>query len=276
MTLLPLPSREDTNRIAKAFLSDLESFTATDEVTKQIIPVICSICDSMPTECKWSQTVDIHKFVKLCERGKLRKTDSLKAYSQELRDQYTAKDKRLKDYVLSPETYVNRQDEVLVCHHCLTELETNWTKDRVRRRAPRESIASGYMIGDAPEVLTCLNPVELSLITKTVTQCQSWIFFGGSHQSIKGWHTFFKGRPGENVGNLTLMTESGWKGKILVVMCGPFTNEQYLKTKEKTSVDPEKVIAAFRWLKENNYRYRDIEIPNVDDIPQPYIIDEER
>jgi predicted phage-related endonuclease len=42
-------------------------------------------------------------------------------------------------------------------------------------------------------VLSNLNQVELSLITKTVIQCQSWIFFAGSHQSIKGWHTFFKG-----------------------------------------------------------------------------------
>jgi hypothetical protein len=274
--MLPIPSAEDTKRIAKAFLSDLESFTINDDVTKKLIPIICSVCDSMPTKPEWSRAIDINKFIKLCERGKLRKTDSVEPYSEELRNQYTAKDKRLKDYVLSPETYVNALDEVIACKQCLSELERNSKTKKRDRQAPAESIICGYMIGDAPEVLTCLNPVELSLITKTVTQCQSWIFFGGSHQSIKGWHTFFKGRPGENVGNLTLMTESGWKGKMLVVMCGPFTNEQYLKTKERTSVDPQKVINAFTWLKQNNFRYRDIEIPNPNDIPQPYIIDEER
>jgi hypothetical protein len=52
--------------------------------------------------------------------------------------------------------------------------------------------------------------------------------FGGSHQSIKGWHTFFKGCLGKTIGNLTLMMESGWKGHILVVMCGPFTSKQYV------------------------------------------------
>jgi hypothetical protein len=274
--MLPLPSKEDTNRIAKAFLSDLQSFTITDELTKTMVPVICSVCDSMPTDTNWIELVDICVFIKLCKKGKLCKTDSSDVYSTELRNQYTAKDVRLIDFVLSPETYVNAKDEVVVCKTCHSELTTTSTKKSNRRRAPKESIISGYMIGDAPEVLTCLNPVELSLITKTVTQCQSWIFFGGSHQSIKGWHTFFKGRPGENVGNLTLMTESGWKGKVLVVLCGPFTDEQYLKTKAKTSVDPAKVIAAFRWLKENNFRYRDIEIPNSNDIPQPYFMDEER
>ena len=132
------------------------------------------------------------------------------------------------------------------------------------------------MVGDAPHVLSNINPVELSLITKTVTQCQSWIFFAGSHQSIKGWHTFFKGKPEANVGNLTLMTESGWKGNILVVWCGPFTTEQALVTQAKTSVDPHKVIAGWSWLKANNYRYKDVTIPNVDDIPLPYLLDHER
>jgi hypothetical protein len=51
----------------------------------------------------------------------------------------------------------------------------------------------GYMIGDAPEVLTILNPGELSLVSKTVTQCQTLIVFAGSHETIKGWHIFFKG-----------------------------------------------------------------------------------
>jgi hypothetical protein len=276
MTLLPIPSVEDTNRIAKAFLSDLESFSVTDVLTKELLPVICGVCDSMPTESDWSSFVCIYDFIKLCGKGKLRKSDSVELYSEELQNQYTAKDVRLKDFILSPKTYVNAQQEVLICKQCLSDLKTNYTKHANRHQAPPESIICGYMIGDAPEELTCLNPVELSLITKTVTQCQSWIFFGGSHQSIKGWHTFFKGRPGENVGNFKLMTESGWKGKMLVVICGPFTNEQYEKTKQKTSVDPKKVIAAFSWLKKNNYRYQDIEIPNLNDIPQPYILDEER
>jgi len=116
----------------------------------------------------------------------------------------------------------------------------------------------------------------MSLVTKTVTQCQSWIFFAGSHQSIRGWHTFFKGRPAANVGNLNLMTESGWKGNILVVMCGPFTSEQALLTRGKTSVDPHKVITGWVWLKKNNYRYKDVTIPHIDEIPLPHLLDDER
>ncbi len=276
MSGLRIPTSEDINRIVKSFVLDLKSFTVTDEVSKQIKPVICSICDSIPTKAQWSTFVHINEFINLCHYGKLRKDDSPKVYTAELRNQYTARDLRLKDFVLSPETYVNSRHEVLLCKECLSELRSNRKRKSTRRRSPTESIIQGYMIGDAPDVLSKMNPVELSLITKTVTQCQSWIFFAGSHQSIKGWHTFFKGRPAANVGNLTLMTESGWKGNILVVMCGPFTNEQALVTRAKTSVDPFKVIAGWVWLKSNNYRYKDVVIPNVDDIPLPYLLDEER
>jgi hypothetical protein len=126
------------------------------------------------------------------------------------------------------------------------------------------------MIGDAPEVLTGLNPVELALITKTVTQCQRFFVCWKSSVNQSLAHLIQRQVRG-NIGTLTLMTESEWKGKILVVMCGPFTNEQYLKTKAKTSVNPDKVIAAFKWLKENKYCYQDIEIPISDDIPHSHI-----
>jgi hypothetical protein len=275
MPLLALPTHQDTERITKAFLSDLESLTVTDDKTKTIKPVICSVCDSMPHKAQWSTFVGMNEFIELVSKGRLNKSNAPKIYGDDLLDQYTAVDKRLKDFVLSPETYV-KDDKVLVCHDCLEALRTNYKQTHLDRcRPPKQSIICGYMIGDAPEVLTCLNPVELSLITKTSTQCRSFIFFAGSHQSIKGWHTLFKGRPGENVANLKLMTKSGWKGQILVVLCGPFTDAQNKMTRDRMTVCPKKVIASWEWLKANNYRYKDIEVPTEDEIPLPRIIDSE-
>ena len=72
------------------------------------------------------------------------------------------------------------------------------------------------------------------------------------------------------------MTESRWEGNILVVWCGPFMAEQALVTRAKTSVDPHKVRAGWRWLKSNNYKYKDVTIPNVDNIMLPYLLDGER
>jgi hypothetical protein len=273
---LTIPTEENIKRITNAFISDMESFTIQDKTTNEIIPIICSVCDSMPTEAQWSTFVHIDKFKYLLEKGKIGRNHSLKYYKKELVSQYTAKHPALKDFILSPETYVNENNEVLVCKQCLLELETNAKKKKGRRGQPTQSIINGYMIGDAPFEITDLNPVELSLITLTATQCQSWIFFGGCHQSIKGWHTFFKGKPGENVANMTLMTECGWKGRFLVVLCGPFTSEQVRLTRLKTMVDPYKVIRGWEWLIFYNYRYEGMLIPQVDKIPLPYILDQER
>ncbi len=276
MPLLAIPTRDDVNRISKAFLLDLESFTVTDKTTKEIKPVICGVCDSIPPEAQWSTFVELKEFIKLCQRCNIEKKFSLKAYKPEIQDQYTAKHEALKDFILSPETYVTAENKVLVCKQCLLELQRNSKKQEGQCCPPTESIINGYMIGDAPDLLKNLNPVELSLITKTSTQCQSWILFCGCHQSIKGWHTFFKGQPGQNVGNMIRMTESGWKGHIIVVLFRLFTSQQSMLTRERVLVTPGKVIAGWKWLKHNNFRFRLLEIPHIDSIPFPFIMDQER
>jgi hypothetical protein len=65
------------------------------------------------------------------------------------------------------------------------------------------------------------------------------------------------------------LVDGGMQGIILVVLCGPFTSTQNALVRQKTAVNPQKVIAAWCWLKENNFRYREAEIPNIDDIPTP-------
>ena len=63
-------------------------------------------------------------------------------------------------------------------------------------------------------------------------------------------------------------------GNMMVVMCGPFTSNQKAITRQKVQVRPQLVVDAARWLKENNYHYRDIEIPHIDSIPLPMIIED--
>jgi len=43
---------------------------------------------------------------------------------------------------------------------------------------------------------------------------------------------------------------------------------------KKVHVNPVWVIEAFEWLKQNNYLHYDMEIPSVDEIPVPIIVDE--
>ena len=140
MPLLAIPTTADVNPIQKAFLTDLESFTFQDEVSNKLKPIICSICDSMPTKAQWSTFVNINEFTKLCTKDKIQKTDSPEKYPMELRNQFTTNQVRLKDFILSPETTVNSRNEMLVYKECLSELRSISKTHTNNRRPPAESI----------------------------------------------------------------------------------------------------------------------------------------
>ena len=190
--------------------------------------------------------------------------------------QYTVEDPRLNEFVLSPSMYIDKKmDSTIICKACEEHMEGNYKrKDRSLKKLPVDAIANGFLIGEPPEELKVLNEVEFALVSKVRIYSHTWIFFAGCHRHIKGWHTFFKNRNQENVGNLNLLQMAGLKGKILVALCGPFTSTQRALTRHKCSVDPGKVIAAHNWLRMNNFYYFDDPILLEGDIPIPYIIED--
>ena len=274
---LVIPTLEKKQTIEKAFADDLKSFTVVDGTTGEICAVICCVCDQIPDKPNWHKEVDIREFARLCWQSNLEKEHSRPYYPTELLDGYTAPSTHLKEYVLSPASVVlERENTIVVCKECLQHLETT-AKSKVkpgRRHPPPKSLANGYLVGEPPKELTCLNEVELSLVSKVRIYCQSWIFFGGCHRHVKGWHTFFKNRPASNVENLQSLSLSGMKGLIMVVLCGPYTSTQKALTMKEVNVDPGKVVAAYKWLKENNISYKDEPIPAPEDVPIPIIIEE--
>jgi hypothetical protein len=268
---LRVPSPEKKDTIAKAFVRDLESFTVYDKATKCFRPVICCVCDSIPTEPNWSCYVPIPDAVLLFRNCKMEASHVEQQYRSEiLLRQYSVDQEELKDFILSPVTYINDRKEILMCKRCHSAL----VGGKRAGRPPPQAIASGYIIGDAPVELTRLNEVEISIISRARIYCQSWIFFGGCHQHIKGWHTIFKNRPEDNVGNLMQLSDAGMHRIVQVVLCGPFTTTQRALTLASTAVNPERVLAAWHWLKVNNFRYSQDEIPMLEDIPTPVYLDE--
>jgi hypothetical protein len=272
--MLQIPSNEEKRKLIKAFNKDQESYTVLDEVTNCLLPVICCVCDSMPKTPQWSTTVEVPVLRKLLDKAFLHRDLLEEKYPKALLDQYSCSEESLKPFVLSPATFVNHNDEVVICKECLSDLRLNAEKRLKLRHPPKQSIANGYVIGEAPVELTDLNDCELSLISRVRTHSQTWMFRGGCHQQIKGWHSFFKNRPGHNVANLANLTESGLKGSILVVLCGPFTTTQKAMCWDHVNVNPELVCRAWQWLINNNFRYKDEVVPNVNDIPIPQLISE--
>lgn len=274
---LKRPSALRKDEIIRNFVHDYSSLLVTDNETGRLEPAVCSVCDGIPNHPGWNCWVDVPHFKKLCLFGALDKSRVSEFYPSELVQQYTADHPELKSFVLSPRTKIDKEnDRVLVCKSCKTELERLLGENYqlCRRRPPKEAIANGFLVGDAPEELTCLNQVELALVSRARISCQTWIFVGGFHQQIKGWHTIYKNRPSENVGNIQMLQESGLKGSILVVLCGPFTTTQKAMVRDQVTVNPEKVTRAFKWLIEHNYKYENATIPTPEEMTTPIIIED--
>ena len=92
---------------------------------------------------------------------------------------YKIDDERFRDFILSPLTYINDKDEVLICKNCYSKLcerskVRNTTRDTL---PPKESIINGYVIGNPPLELSELSDVELTLTSRVQIFCQTWVFF---------------------------------------------------------------------------------------------------
>ena len=181
--MLDIPTAQQTHKIAQEFVDDLQSFSFVDESTQTLQPVICCVCDSMPTSPEWSEWVPLSTFKKLCkscglERNKL-ETEGI--YPSSLLHQYKANHKLLNMFILSPKTYV-KQNKVLVCKGCHTYLkEIAEKRSSNGRRPPPNAIATGHLVGEAPAPLKLLSETELALISGGRIDCQSYVFFAGCH-----------------------------------------------------------------------------------------------
>ena len=268
----PTPIEEAA--MLEAFIQDLEKPVFFDK-NNTAHPLVCCVCDSITrTEVGW-EWMEIHDFYAHCQNTNMTKSFLANVYPPALINQYTVPDVPiLQSFVLSPASVYNDVDHTIaLCELCANHMRGLKDVKKSRRMPPKEAIISAYLIGDAPKLLTDLNEVEVALLSTVRTSCQSWIYFAGCHQHIQGWHTFYENRPANNIANINNLADAGMKGQLLVVLCGPFTTTQIALARAQVLVNTDKVLAAFNWLKQNNYHYRDIVIPCADDLPIPQIVE---
>ena len=270
--IFPIPSGRALDSMLQAFNDDLKSYVAYDDASGTIRPIYCCVCDSIPHGPEWSQSVAADELSVLLERCQLDRKNFTDVYPEELIAQYTVESQGLEKYILSPESHVDAEGKVIICKDCLNEMKViAKIKYQKRRRPPLGSIANGYMIGEAPVELSDLTEMELAIISRVHIYCQSWVFYAGCHEHIKGWHTFFENRPLSHITTVKLLQESGVKGVLLVVLCNQFTSEQKALALAAVRVDPTKLIRCWTKLKATNFKYANMPIPNIEDIPLPTI-----
>ena len=112
------------------------------------------------------------------------------------------------------------------------------------------------------------------MVTPNRINSHAAVLFANAHQGVHGWHAMYENNVENNLGNINQLVAAGLKGKIVVVLCGPFTSTQRALVKRKYNVNAEKVIRAFEWLKQNNHYYEDLNIPEDSSLMQPLIIED--
>ena len=160
----------------------------------------------------------------------------------------------------------------MCCRECCKQIETKIKPSRVK--LPKHAIANGMIFGEAPPELQELNDVELALVSQARIDKHVFTFYGGCHKSMRGWHNLYENNVQHNAGIMQRLQSFGVETTIACILQGPFTEYQRKQALFKTRVDPDKVLRAMTWLKENNRLYSTFTIPDASELPKPVIINE--
>jgi hypothetical protein len=113
------------------------------------------------------------------------------------------------------------------------------------------------------------------MVSRNRNTSHMFAFYAGQHQSIKGFHTLFQSNTPHTAATIRRMTELGLPNTMSCVLTGPFTSAQKAQVLKRTTVSRSRMMAAFTFLKENNVRYSDLHINQVDyEFPEPLVMDE--
>jgi len=278
MAILPLPHSRQKEDLAAKFSNELMSYVTVNSETQELKGNVCAVCDSMQKEAFDMELVPINKFREMCRKCNLHRERVRSFYknTEQILENYRLRDiPELDEFILSPRTLVVDR-HVMCCSSCFQEMKTrNQRKSSAKRVPPKDAIANFYLQGTPPEELTCLNEVELAIVNRIRIFSQTYVIYGGCHQQITGWHCFLRNRHESSIANLQQLSADGLNNTILVVMVGPFTPRQKVLAKKRFRVRTDKVVAAFKWLKENNIYYKDDQIPSEDELPVPHVVFED-
>ena len=115
--------------------------------------------------------------------------------------------KQLNSLILSPKSCAMMKNDELhfgACNQCHSTLQRCINSDSGKSVDARcKFIACGLASGYAPDVLTCLNEVELALVSRARINQHMFSFRGGSHKKVIGCHTLYCSKCDETnkVGN---------------------------------------------------------------------------
>ena len=251
----------------------------------QYYPKICSVCDSMATVDNPMIPMYVSTLKIMCHQATASKVDVLKVYNmptpelsacvERMLSSYTCDHHDLKDYVLSPSSRTfteNGIDMIEVCTTCHEQIKESLRHKKRKQQGPANALWNGSATGQPPSELSDLNIAEMAILSPNRIKSHAAVLYADQHQGVYGWHSMYENNVDNNLANIQQLVDAGLKGEIMVVLCGPWDETQKSLAKNRYTVRPEKIMAAFAWLKKNNHYYTDLEIPDIADLPLPIIV----
>ena len=261
---IALPSPKTVSGIEKDVCESLSNRYYTNEF-QCLTPRICACCNRFATIENPMQPLTLDGFLYCMSKLRVSRPVLESYFPTAVIESYRAKEERLDNLVLSPETRVYSgpvgEEVIDLCTECETHFNHFLRSKKRTFDGPKEAVFNGNLCGDPPDCLRELNAAELALISPNRILTHALVLQCDNHDGIVGWHSMFENSVETNVSNIQLMIDSGLQSEFLCVLCGPWTKIQLDKVKNAYRVRPEKVIQAFSWLKENNAYFRDIVIP---------------
>lgn len=279
MANLEVPSIAVQHAIAVTASNTMQRRMVFNSLTNEFNTKICAVCDTFATVLNPCHSISISDLADMCLRTNGTRQALIKYYPLHLLEQYKIPHEQLDSFVLSPASILFDDKQgttsTFVCRICWDE----WNLKRNSRGnaipPPRRALWNGYLTGNPPDELQCLNRAELALISPNRIISHAISLRANRHDGVYGWHAIYENQVDANLASVQQLVDAGMQGELVCVLCGPFTTTQKALVRAQLTVRPDRLIAAFQWLKVHNHYFKDFTIPNIEDIPLPYIYEDE-
>lgn len=278
LPFLHIPSVAEISEIERRCVAALRNLTIENQ-DGLFSSRVCIMCDRfVKAEDEARNVLTLDNLHKICKCLKLEKANYMPAFSEAVLKCYGIKDSPdeawADDMLLSPRSkFIPDDNGYMACRECF---ESVVRQKPMKPLMPKSGIAKGWIIGHAPPELECLTPAELALVSRTRTVAHVFAFFGGQHQSIRGWHTFYESNLPHTMNVLEAMGDFNLPDKMYAVLSGPFTTAQRARVMEAVQIRRSTTRAAHEWLRENNIGHAGVGPIDVNNLPEMVIIDDKR
>ena len=128
--IMIIPNAEAKIRILEDFNDEMNSYVHGNLETNELEPIFCASCDCIQTHDNKMKMIEIDEFADLCNKCNMDACRLEPFYPSTLLNSYRIQnDKRLCNYVLSPSTLIDKNnDTTRVCNACYSTLKKEVNK----------------------------------------------------------------------------------------------------------------------------------------------------